>query len=168
MAVENGHIPGTWYANQGGATVNFPSGALLGMQSGATLTIDSGVTETHANTVTFSGTLTLTGAPTFSGVVQFDGAVTMSTGVTLSGATITASSTAGVITAKGSLTVGNGSTDLPLAATAGFLSIPCSTGTPTGSIAVAGVGAVPIVYDRINKKLFVQPASGTWVSMSTA
>jgi hypothetical protein len=62
------------------------------------------------------------------------------------------------------LVMGDGANEIATSATAGFLYIPTCNGTPTGA-PTAYTGAVPIVFDRSARKLWVRSA-GTWYQTS--
>jgi len=67
------------------------------------------------------------------------------------------------VLAGGDVIVGQNS-ELATTATAGFLVIPSCNGAPTGTPTNAAAGAVPLVYDRANEKLYAY--NGAWISVT--
>jgi hypothetical protein len=61
----------------------------------------------------------------------------------------------------GNVIVGSGSS-LGTTATNGFLCIPTCSGPPTGIPTGIPLGAVPLIYDTTNNRLYMRTPGGTW------
>lgn len=70
------------------------------------------------------------------------------------------------VTALGSIILGGGTADLPLASTDGFVYIPTTAGKPTG-VPTAVAGGVPMCMDRTNSKLYFY-VGGSWKGVVVA
>ncbi len=61
----------------------------------------------------------------------------------------------------GNVVVGSGSS-LGTTANNGFLCIPTCSGPPTGNPVGVPLGAVPLIYDTTNNRLYIRTPGGTW------
>ena len=61
----------------------------------------------------------------------------------------------------GNVIIGAG-TSLGTTATNGFLCIPTCSGPPTGNPVGVPLGAVPLVYDTTNNRLYIRTPGGSW------
>jgi hypothetical protein len=61
----------------------------------------------------------------------------------------------------GNVVIGAG-TSLGTTATNGFLCIPTCSGPPTGNPVGVPAGAVPLIYDTTNNRLYIRTPGGTW------
>lgn len=66
----------------------------------------------------------------------------------------------------GSVLVGSGAT-LATTTTEGFLCIPTCAGAPTGVTSAIPAGAVPLIYDTTNDRLYIRTPSGWRYSITT-
>lgn len=66
----------------------------------------------------------------------------------------------------GSVLVGSGAT-LATTTTEGFLCIPTCAGAPTGVTSAIPAGAVPLIYDTTNDRLYIRTPSGWRYSTTT-
>lgn len=76
-------------------------------------------------------------------------------------ATIVTLASGGKITSAGNFTIGSG-TALATNATVGFAMIQSCAGVPSGAPVGFGAGAVPIVIDTTNFRIYAYMPSGAW------
>jgi hypothetical protein len=144
-----------------------------------TLSLGGNVARTiwmERNTTTSGSNLTLSAGGGLSGGTNLNGgALYLASGIATgsgssdmffqtataggTGTTDRSPSTKFKVRGNGNVVVGTG-TALATDATAGFLYIPSSAGTPTGTPVVDTVGTVPIQYDTTNNALYAYRAGG--------